>query len=110
MNEFHAAVCGLVGTPATDVATTSATVVVEALQAGNASGVWQSGSAGRWTLRHGSEIKTAFWVVGLIASLVLVGLGVSSCQAEFGNYRLKLEQKNPPVIMKPWGYELKDGG
>ena len=78
-------------------------------KAGVRSAVGRGGSVGRWVLRHGSEIKTAAWLVGLAASALLLGLGISSCQAEFGNYRLKLEQKRPPVVTKPWGYELKEG-
>ena len=53
------------------------------------------------------EIKGALAVVGVITAAVLGWYGVRHWQIEFGDYRLKLERREPPLPLNPWKSEVK---
>jgi hypothetical protein len=58
-------------------------------------------------LKHGTEIRTAVWVGGVVGGAVLLTLGVVYWQFELGSYRIRIEPKKPPPITKGWEAEVQ---
>lgn len=57
--------------------------------------VWRSA---RWAQKHKSDIKTAWWVAGLVAAAIAMGVswwGFTHWQGEIFGYRVKVNKKLP---------------
>ena len=61
----------------------------------------------RWILKHGSEIKTATWIIGIVGATLTAGVAV--WQFELFGYRVRVEPVQAAPPSKGWDATVKKG-